>query len=555
MKEQKAKQKQQGKREGDEVFKQMTRNVEKVRATAGDFLNSGASTILVEERHLAWTEAEFLYLKEKMNKAKQKLKGLYLNWQAEYEEAMTTEQCVDIHRFYEPLVQKYETKYGLLYLLWKQAIGERKRVSSPKGSAPELTPSLAALEDASTLIEKEWNRGKSHVETPHRYSTREGRLTPITPAYEDMRTATPFHGTTVESQEDLSATEGGEESEKVTQQPSDPIEESESRDVPPISVEYRPDGIEERICQEDMSRKNEIPRESSREDALTTTNYFFNNVIEKRSATEVLATTVTEVSQPDTPPTTSASEIECPEPSLVRTFPPSETPPRPIATATLRPRMLEQRKSEGQVEEQSQDDDGSEDETIESFVMEGLPDELRPERRIIHPFDIPGVRNPTEDIPPTHRRLAENDRITDWSSIASPPAAFPHGMPGKSTELGENVPNQVNGPAAETTRPEGIDVGNVDRATMASQTEPMREDQETQARPIISIDTGPQSNNIEPNEENVDIIPPAPISRARLSLHTDDVVLVDTPQEASVGNGVPGSNQVRSHTIAGLSSI
>ena len=90
---------------------------------------------------------------------------------------------------------------------------------------------------------------------------------------------------------------------------------------------------------------------------------------------------------------------------------------------------------------------------------------------------------------------------------------------------------------------------------MASQTEPMREDQETQARPIISIDTGPQSNNIEPNEENVDIIPPAPISRARLSLHTDDVVLVDTLQEASVENGVPGSNQVRSHMIAGLSSI
>ena len=29
-----------------------------------------------------------------------------------------------------------------------------------------------------------------------------------------MRTATPYHGTTVEAQEDLSATEGGEESEK-----------------------------------------------------------------------------------------------------------------------------------------------------------------------------------------------------------------------------------------------------------------------------------------------------------------------------------------------------
>ena len=93
-----------------------------------------ASTILVEEHHMAWIEAEILYVIEKMNKIKQKIKGLYLNWQAEYEEAMTTEQCEDIHRFYEPQVQKYETKYGLLYPIWKQAIGERKRVSSPRVS-------------------------------------------------------------------------------------------------------------------------------------------------------------------------------------------------------------------------------------------------------------------------------------------------------------------------------------------------------------------------------------------------------------------------------------
>ena len=153
IREQKEKQKQLAKRESDEVFKQMTRNLEKVRAEARESL-SRASTILVEERHLAWTKAEFLYLKEKMNKAKQKLKGLYLNWQAEYEEAMTTEQCVDIHRFYEPHVQKYERKYRWLCGTLKQAIGERKRISSPRVTTPELTPSLAALEDASTLKRK-----------------------------------------------------------------------------------------------------------------------------------------------------------------------------------------------------------------------------------------------------------------------------------------------------------------------------------------------------------------------------------------------------------------
>ena len=112
----------------------------------------------------------------------------------------------------------------------------------------------------------------------------------------------------------------------------------------------------------------------------------------------------------------------------------------------------------------------------------------------------------------------------------------------------------MNVPATETTRSEGIDVGNVIRAVMASQTEPVREDQEPQARPIRA-DTGPQSNIIESNEENVDIIPPAPISRAQLSLHADDTVLIDRPQEANVRNSGAESTRVRSLTIAGLSSI
>ena len=255
MRDQKEKQKQLAKRESDEVFKQMTRNLEKVRAIARESL-SRASSISVKEHQTALTKTEVRYIEEKINKIDQKLEGLYKNWQAEYKEAMTLEQCEDIHRFYEPHVQKYEMKYKMLCQALKQVSGERKRDPSPRGSAPELTPSLATLEDTSTLKDKEWNRGKSHVETPHRYSTREGRLTPIPPVYDDMRTATPFHVTTGESQEGLSATDRGEEIEKVTPQPLDPIEKSESRDVPPISVEYRPDGIEERIHQEVMSRKN-----------------------------------------------------------------------------------------------------------------------------------------------------------------------------------------------------------------------------------------------------------------------------------------------------------
>ena len=145
--------------------------------------------------------------------------------------------------------------------------------------------------------------------------------------------------------------------------------------------------------QENVPGSNEITRETSREDALAATRCFFCTATERRSATEVPVTTTTSVSQTDTPPVTSAPvETECPEPetSPVKTFLPSGSPPRPIATATLRPRTLEQRLSEGQREDQSRDDISSEEnDTLEPLVIEGLPDELGPEWRILHPFEIP----------------------------------------------------------------------------------------------------------------------------------------------------------------------
>ena len=126
-----------------------------------------------------------------------------------------------------------------------------------------------------------------------------------------------------------------------------------------------------------------------------------------------------QVSQTDIPPVTSVPvETEHPESLPVRTIPYSGMPPRPTATVTLRPRMWVQRISEGQIEEQPRDEDSEESDTLEPFVIEGLPDELGPEWRVLHPFEIPGVRNPTEDTPPTHRRLAENDTLVELIQTA-----------------------------------------------------------------------------------------------------------------------------------------
>ena len=418
MKEHKARQRQQGKKERDEVYKQMTSNVEKVKAIARESL-SRASTISVEEQRMALTRADFKNIQEKMNKIDQKLDRLYQNWQAEYKEAMTSEQCEDIQRFYEPYVRKYETKYKILYQTLRRAIDERKRASSPRVSASELTPSLVALEDASTLKGKEWNRGEPHIESPHMYSTRDGRLTPTVPTYEEMRIETSLSVSPEESSAGLSAAVGGTESEQVSSQPSTNAEGLVTNVATPSSIETRPKVVSESSNQDVLSGRQLMTREASREDALAATRCFFHTEPEIRSATEVPVTTIMSVSQVDTPPVTSVPvEIEQPEPLPVRTIPYSGTPPRPTATATLRPRTWVQRISEGQIEEQPQDEESEESDTLEPLVIEGLPDELGPEWRVLHPFEIPGVRNPTEDTPPTHRRLAENDTLVELIQTA-----------------------------------------------------------------------------------------------------------------------------------------
>ena len=216
MKEHKVRQRQQGKKERDEVYRWMSRNLESVREVARNTF-SRASTISVEEHQMALSETDFLNIKEKMNKIDQRIDGLYQNWQAEYKEAITSEQCEDIQKFYEPYVRKYETKYKVLYQMLKQAIDERNKVPSSRVSATELTPSLVALEDASTMKKKEWNRGEPDIETPHMYSTIDGRLTPTVPAYEDMRTETPLNVTPEESLGGLSAAVGGTENDRATQ--------------------------------------------------------------------------------------------------------------------------------------------------------------------------------------------------------------------------------------------------------------------------------------------------------------------------------------------------
>ena len=180
--------------------------------------------------------------------------------------------------------------------------------------------------------------------------------------------------------------------------------------------------INERSSREGLPRRNEVSRETSREDALAATRLFFNTVAERRNIPEVPVMSTAGVSQTDTPPVPSApveTEPAEPETPSSRTFLPSGSPPRPTATATCRPQTWVQCISEGQIEEHSREDEDSvESEPLEPLVLEGLPDELGPEWRVLHPFEILGVRFPTEDTPPNHRRLAESDALVELIQTA-----------------------------------------------------------------------------------------------------------------------------------------
>ena len=185
--------------------------------------------------------------------------------------------------------------------------------------------------------------------------------------------------------------------------------------------------IHEGPSQEGLPERNEVTRENSREDALAAARLFFNTIAERRNMNDVpttneVPTTTVSVSQIDTPPVSSVpvvTEPVEPETTSTRTFLPNGSPPRPTATATCRPRTWVQCISEGQIKEHSWEDGDSEDiATLEPLVLEGLPDELGPEWRVLHAFEIPGVRFPTEDTPPTHRRLAENDTLVELIQTA-----------------------------------------------------------------------------------------------------------------------------------------
>ena len=128
------------------MYAQMLQNLERTRAAVRSFI-SKASTISNKECQLALTEDDFLAIQWKMDRINQKLADLYGNWQAEYRNAVTLEDCEEVKRFYQPYLEKYEPKYRILYQMLQQANSQMGQ----DGLLSVQEPSLAALDDAQAL--------------------------------------------------------------------------------------------------------------------------------------------------------------------------------------------------------------------------------------------------------------------------------------------------------------------------------------------------------------------------------------------------------------------
>ena len=102
---------------------------------------------------------------------------------------------------------------------------------------------------------------------------------------------------------------------------------------------------------------------------------------------------------------TSSPRVSLPEGSSSHT----------TVVATCRPRIWMQQLTEGQTTEPHREGVSSSEHELSlvETLPEEKPDELGCEWRVLHPFDLPGVRNPTDTTPSNQRRLAKNDTLVE----------------------------------------------------------------------------------------------------------------------------------------------
>ena len=269
---------------------------------------------------------------------------------------------------------------------------------------------------------------------PQQYSSISGHLTLTSPRQGDMRLDPTLNVMLEGSLNNLPAVVG--DMEEVRER-GHQIPEGGLQRGPSINVKASIKGTPETLLKvkpeshvRETPRRIQRTREANREDAIASTRQFFATVNERNRDTttegpiETLSDVcgriendvpVTSTSVAPTTPVVPEAETTDTETRSPRTFPPNGSPSRPTAIATCRPRTWVQCISEGQINDPTQDDTHSaESGQTETYALEeGILEELGCEWRVLHPFEILGVRFPTDATPLNQRRLAKNDALVE----------------------------------------------------------------------------------------------------------------------------------------------
>ena len=134
-----------------------------------------------------------------------------------------------------------------------------------------MTPSLATLDDAPSLKQREWIWGEPGEDVPQQYSSIGGCLMPTTSKCEDMRLEPSLNVTPKGSLVDIPA---AVDRERKNQVPEEGLlgtsSETTYMEIPDTCVKTVPES-----STREASRIIQRTKEASREEAITTTQQFF----------------------------------------------------------------------------------------------------------------------------------------------------------------------------------------------------------------------------------------------------------------------------------------
>ena len=346
-----------------------------------------------------------------MDKIDQRLNEMNKNWHVEYGNANSIEECEEIRNFYKPYLDKYESKYRVLYQLLQQP-----RLVPSHDVASGITPGLAALDDATTLKQREWIRSEPEEDTPRQYSSIEGHLTPHMPRSEDMRIEQSLNVTPEGSMADIPTA--------VKNETLGMSSETTYMEFPNTQVETTPK-------ESTVPKPLQGTKEASRAEVLASTRQVFAAIDQRNmnvptenqvtsveihdrgeiEVTEVPTTTVAMTAITTTPPIPTDMNVigtSSPRVSLLE-----GSSSHPTVTVTCRPRTWMQQLTEGQISEPQEEDNSSGEMSVVETIPGEIPDELGHEWRVLHPFDLPGVKFPNDTTPSNQRCLAENDALVE----------------------------------------------------------------------------------------------------------------------------------------------